>query len=143
LPNEIAALVRAFVIDLVHLNEPGQAVGLNLPCPMVAVSHSCIGTWFRAVRDAAPPAEWAWHLERTRAGLRQADMVVTPSSSHAVALADCYGPLTRQIVVHNAVKPAANAGQHDTIVFAAGRRWDEAKNGVVLDVAAARTQWPV
>jgi glycosyltransferase involved in cell wall biosynthesis len=143
LPNEIATLVRAFAIDLVHLNEPGQAVGLSLPCPVLAVSHSCIGTWFRGVRNTTPPDDWAWHLERTRAGLGQADLVVAPSASHAAALADCYGTSTRQVVVHNAVEPTAHAGPRDDIVFAAGRWWDEGKNGLVLDHAAALTQWPI
>jgi glycosyltransferase involved in cell wall biosynthesis len=143
LPGEIAGLVRDHAIDLVHLNEPGQAVGLDLPCPVIAVSHSCIGTWFHAVRNAPPPPEWAWHLERMRAGLARARLLVAPSESHAAALAKCYEPACRQIVVHNAAEPHPGTPQRDDIVFAAARWWDEGKNGCVLDRAASRSRWPV
>ena len=56
LGGELSRLARDHAIDIVHLNEPAQAASLDLPCPTVAVSHSCIATWFRAVRGSRPPA---------------------------------------------------------------------------------------
>ncbi|WP_315927044.1 glycosyltransferase family 4 protein [Mesorhizobium sp. SP-1A] len=143
LRREIAELLRDHAIDLAHLNEPGQAVGLDLPCPVVAVSHSCIGTWFRAVRNEPPPPEWTWHFERTRTGLEQADLVVAPSASHAAALDACYQLRRTAIVVHNAVKPPTHAAQRKDTVFAAGRWWDDGKNARVLDRASTLASWPI
>lgn len=143
LGREIDRLIRGHAIDLVQVNEPGQAAHLALSCPLVAVSHSCIATWFRAVRGEPPPAEWAWQERRTGAGLKRADLVVVPSASHGAALRDCYGKLPRLSVIYNASGMAAPPANRDDMVFAAGRWWDEGKNGHVLDRAAALADWPV
>lgn len=143
LRGELARLVSAHDIDLVQVNEPGQAADLALPCPIVAVSHSCIATWFRAVRGSHPPDDWAWQEERTRRGMKGANLVVAPSASHAAALAECYGGLPRLIVVYNGMSPLTRKSHRDDIVFAAGRWWDDGKNGGVLDKAASQTDLPV
>jgi hypothetical protein len=143
LRGEIAGLLDDFAIDLVQVNEPGQAEGLDLPCPVLAVSHSCIATWFRAVRNTCPPAEWAWQQERAGAGMRNADVLVAPSASHAAALGESYGALPPVLVVHNGVSASPAPQGRDGIVFAAGRWWDDGKNGTVLDEAAGRIGWPV
>jgi len=110
---------------------------------MVAISHSCIATWFRAVRGSHPPDDWAWQAERTRRGMKRANLVVAPSASHAAALAECYGALPRLVVVHNGVSTLARTFHRDDIVFAAGRWWDEGKNAGVLDKAASETELPI
>lgn len=143
LHSELSCLAEKNAIDLVQVNEPAQAAGLKLRCPVVAVAHSCIATWFRAVRNSQPPTDWAWHQERTRAGMYRADVVVAPSASHAAALAACYGPLPRLLVAHNAVSTFSVTEQRHKLIFAAGRWWDEGKNGIVLDRAARKTSWPI
>lgn len=143
-PEELADVVRDHAIDLVHLNEPGQAIGLSLSCPVVAVSHSCIGTWFAAVRNTVAPPGWGWHVARTRTALAQADLLIAPSASHAGALAACYGFRGRCKVVHNAISLVTTAQtQREEFIFSAGRWWDEGKNGKALDRAAGRARWPV
>ena len=143
LNSELAHLIDEHAIELVQVNEPGQAADLVVPCPLVAVSHSCVGTWFHTVRGAQPPHNWAWHEKRTRIGMNRADLLIAPSASHATTLAKCYAPLGRVIVVHNATTPCAEVEKRDDIVFAAGRWWDDGKNGRVLDGAALHTHWPV
>lgn len=143
LGDELACLAHDYAIDLVHLNEPGQAAGLELYCPIVAVSHSCVATWFRAVRDSQPPADWAWYENRTRTGMSRAELVIAPSASHAAALTACYGLTARLIIVHNGVSPYVGTRHRDNVVFAAGRWWDDGKNGGVLDQAALETSWPI
>jgi glycosyltransferase involved in cell wall biosynthesis len=143
LPSELSHLVQDNGITVVHLNEVGQAAGLALPCPIVAMAHSCTTTWFSAVRRSPPPREWEWHRTCADAGMRQADLVVAPSVSHAQALATCYRPLTCHAVVHNAVTPDVDTDTREEFVFAAGRWWDAGKNGQVLDAAAPHTIWPI
>ena len=88
----LRALAEAHAVDVVHLNAPAQAAGLDLSCPVIAVSHSCVVTWLYAVRAQTPTADWAWQLRRNRAGFDRVDAVVTPSRSHGDMLEACYGP---------------------------------------------------
>ncbi|CDX22574.1 Glycosyl transferase group 1 [Mesorhizobium sp. ORS 3324] len=144
LPGELRSLARAHGADLVHLNAPAQAAKLDLPCPIVAVSHSCVVTWLRAVRGRDAAADgWGWHKDRNRAGFDRADIVVAPSRSHADMLEACYGPVARLSVVHNGALPGPIASQREHFVFAAARWWDEGKNAGVLDAAAAIAKWPI
>ncbi|MDN3721924.1 glycosyltransferase family 4 protein [Roseibium salinum] len=89
-------------IDLLHLNLPSQAAALDADLPVVAVSHSCVPTWFAAVRGSAPPDGWAWHHAANRRGFDRASVVVAPSRSHAAALERTYGPIADLNVVYNA-----------------------------------------
>jgi glycosyltransferase involved in cell wall biosynthesis len=142
IPAALARLVEAHAIDLVHLNLPSQAYGLDLPVPIVAVSHSCVPSWFRAVRGSDVPPGWAWQQRRNAAGLANADLVLVPSHSHGAALAACYGPLGHLQVVANATAPRP-ATPKSPLILAAGRWWDEGKNGAVLDAAGDRVDWPM
>lgn len=139
----LQTLVRQERVDLLHLNLPSQAVDLDLPVPVVVVSHSCVGSWFRAVRGHDVPETWRWQLERNARGFQQADLVISPSRSHAELLGRVYGWIERLEVVHNASAVCPAAGDRQPMVFAAGRWWDDGKNGAVLDAAAADTVWPV
>jgi glycosyltransferase involved in cell wall biosynthesis len=143
LPGLLAELVRSQGIDLVHLNLPSQGYQLDVPVPVVAVSHSCVVTWFHAVRCIAPPEAWAWQQRRNRAGFDTADAVLAPSRSHAEMLVTCYGPIAGLEVVHNAARGEDEADEREDYAFAAGRWWDEGKNAAALDQAAAGTAWPV
>ncbi|TPK76904.1 glycosyltransferase family 4 protein [Mesorhizobium sp. B2-4-18] len=143
LPLELRAPIRDYAIDLVHLNGPTQAVGLDAPCPVIAVSHSCVTTWFHSVKGQALDSAWSWQKERNRRGFDRADAVIAPSRSHAEMLETCYGPIARLHVVGNAARPVPTAETRQPLVFAAARWWDEGKNVVVVDQAASLTRWPL
>ncbi len=142
-PREIAALARKHRADLLHLNLPGQAAGLDLDLPIIAVSHSCVATWFAAVKGCALPPDWQWQARLIRAGFDAADAVVAPSRAHADALTVCHGAIDRLQVVHNASTAPDRRLPSRPIVAAAGRWWDEGKDAATLDLAAARIAWPV
>lgn len=143
IPHLLGSVVEQRQIDLVHLNLPSQAVGLALDIPVLVVSHSCVVTWFAAVRQSAVPSEWQWQYRRNRAGFDAADAVIAPSEAHASMLRASYGQIDGLGVVHNATRAAALPLHKEAVVFAAGRWWDEGKNGALLDAAAARVSWPV
>lgn len=140
---QLAGLVEGEEIDLVHLNLPSQAAGLRLAVPMLVVSHSCVVTWFAAVRGTSVPAEWLWQERRNSAGFEAADAVLAPSIAHASMLRRCYGPMQAIEVVHNGARPAPGSLEKEPFVFAAGRWWDDGKNGGALDAAALTSDWPV
>ncbi|MDB6453740.1 glycosyltransferase family 4 protein [Falsirhodobacter sp. 20TX0035] len=129
-------------VDLIHLNLPTHAAGLRVEVPVVAVSHSCVSTWFRAVRGGGLPEGWEWQRDLNLAGLRRADAVVAPSASHARLLRQVYGPLDVVVVPNATLAPATQTADRPTVV-ASGRWWDDGKNGATLDRAAARMVWPV
>src|SRR5689334_20612799 len=65
--------------DLVHLN--GYVHG-NLPwnAPVLVVGHSCVFSWWQAVRGELPPAQWTRYRESVTKGLRAANLVAAPSN---------------------------------------------------------------
>jgi glycosyltransferase involved in cell wall biosynthesis len=143
LPDRLAGLVAEHGIDLLHLNAPSQACGLQVPCPVVVVSHSCLVSWWRAVKGGPLPDEWRWHEKRNRSGFGAADLVLSPSRSHANLLEACYGPIDRLQVVPNATVAGCPPARKEPFLVAAGRWWDEGKNGRALDEAARLSVWPV
>ena len=57
----LRAMVREYSVDLLHANLPSQAAGIDGGLPVVAVSHSCVVTWFDSVHGTEPPQDWLWH----------------------------------------------------------------------------------
>jgi glycosyltransferase involved in cell wall biosynthesis len=144
-PARLADLAEAEQVDLLHLNLPSQAAGLSTSRPVVVVSHSCVVTWWDAVRAAPLPPDWAWHRAANRAGFDAADAVLAPSESHAAALERCYGRIDGLSVVRNGVRgePGIAWAEKKLHALAVGRWWDDGKNGAVLDAAAALLAQPV
>ena len=142
-PGSLSALIEKWRADIVHLNYPSQSCGLPVHVPVLAVSHSCVASWWQAVKATPLPAEWRWQVRRQREGLRRADAIVTPSESHSALVQSLYGPLQQIHVVPNAISAVLPSGSKDDIVFAAARWWDEGKNAGILDRAAAALPWPV
>lgn len=130
--------------DLIHLN--GLVHG-SLPWrqPVVAVVHSCVGSWWRAVKDEDAPESWTGYAERVRQGLRAADVVVAPTQAMLREAEHLYGPFRQQAVIYNGRDPRQfrPAGRKEPFIFGMGRVWDEAKNLSLLAQVAAELPWPV
>lgn len=143
-PAALRTLADDRRVDLLHLNAPAQAAGLSGDrLPIVCASHSCMATWWRAVRRTALPTDWHWRASAEGSGLAAADIVIAPSAAHAAALRAVYGSLPELRVVPNATTLRRGGGPREPYVFAAGRWWDEAKGAAVLDAAAATSPWPI
>lgn len=136
-------LERAVRPDVVHLN--GYAHGaLPWTAPVVMVGHSCVLSWWRAVKGADAPPEWDRYARAVERGLRAADVVLAPTAAMLRCLEAHYGPLRRAAVVPNGRDAAAfRPRAKEPFVFSAGRFWDEAKNLATLDAAADGLPWPV
>lgn len=139
----IARVARRVEAELLHLNLPSQADGLEIDLPIVVAAHSCLATWWRAMRGTPLPPEWKWQREANRIGMHAADAVVAPSASFAGLLQQEYGTCGKLHVVHNGISSFLSDGAKQPFVFAAGRWWDEGKNAAILDAAAKTIQWPV
>lgn len=155
--------------DVVHLN--GYAHG-SLPwrAPVLMVAHSCVLSWWRAVKGEDAPPAWDTYRRRVRQGLAGARLVVAPTRAMLHALIRCHGPLSAARVIWNgcdavgAVAGAASGGAADgaagagapgaadgavavmdkqPLVMSAGRFWDQAKNLGALAACSASLPWPV
>lgn len=142
--RELARIARETRADLVQLNAPALAADARFPCPVVAVAHSCVRSWWGAVRTGPIDPDLAWRAELTGAGLAAADAVAVPSAAFAAALVHCYRLEAAPVVVHNGRRaPAFGDAPPLDFAFTAGRLWDEAKNIAVLDRAAALLPVPI
>ena len=129
--------------DLVHLNGYCHAA-LPWRAPRLVVGHSCVFSWFGAVRGCAPPPKWDRYREETASGLRSAQGVTAPTMAMLHSLWGLYGPFITYGPVYNGRDPAAfPPGEKEPMVFSAGRLWDEAKNTGALETAAEAIPWPV
>jgi glycosyltransferase involved in cell wall biosynthesis len=110
----------------------------------VVVGHSCVLSWWLAVkREPAPPA-WNRYRREVAAGLAGAGRVVAPSATMMRALERHYGPLARTAVIRNGRRAEAfRPGAKQPFVLSAGRLWDEAKNVGALARVARGLPWPV
>jgi glycogen synthase len=138
-------IAEDFHPDLVHLN--GYAHG-NLPWrrPVVMVAHSCVYSWFSAVRKTAPcPTEWGEYRRRVALGLRAATLVTAPTRAMLEELPKHYGGGFRLAAPVFNGRPAQGftPGVKEPFILSGGRLWDEAKNVAVLARASPTLPWPV
>jgi glycogen synthase len=138
----LLALKEEIRPEVVHLN--GYAHGaLPWRAPTVVVGHSCVCSWWEAVKGSPAPDEWNRYRREVARGLRAARLVVAPTRAMLDALERHYGPLTASTIIPNGRDADVPAADKESLVFAAGRVWDEAKNLGTLARVAPRLAWPV
>jgi glycosyltransferase involved in cell wall biosynthesis len=129
--------------DLVHLNGYSHA---DLPwnCPCMVVAHSCVLSWWQAVRKEPLPRRFDSYRERVTRGLARADLVAAPTTAMLSALESSYLPLTNTRVIYNGrCRKRFRPDNKINFILSVGRLWDEAKNiGAVAGLAPA-LPWPV
>lgn len=140
----IAALADAHRASLLHLHEP--SLGAAMPIQRrttVAVLHSCLASWWEAMREDALPETLRWRRTLTEQGLMRADAVIAPSRTMAATMARLYPPRALHVVQNGRQAAPATPHRRSATVFASGRLWDAAKNMATLDRAAALIDAPV
>ena len=136
-------IAESFQPDLVHLNGYSHAV-LPWSVPVIVSAHSCVLSWWRAVKNENAPARYDEYRERVAAGLEAADVVTAPSAAMRDSLSDNYGYWRDCAVIHNGRDPRLFSSRpKSALVFSCGRVWDEAKNLHSLDAIALRSDWPI
>jgi glycosyltransferase involved in cell wall biosynthesis len=137
----LAELASTMEVALLHA--PALLGRCAWPVPVVVVAHSCLTTWWEAVRGCPVAPDFAWRARAAADGFRRADAVAAPSHAFAAAVGRVHG-LTGLTVVHNGRDPVhLPAVPRDRAVLTAGRLWDDAKNAALLDAVAARLSAPI
>ena len=137
-------LERRAGADVVQINGYAHAA-LPFRAPVVAVVHSCVCSWWRAVHGEDAPATWAEYRRRVAAGLAAAAAVVAPTAAildDVLAAHEVPGAITAH-VIPNAREVDVPPAERAPLVLAAGRLWDPAKNLAALDRCAPRIRWPI
>jgi glycogen synthase len=129
--------------DVVHLNAFAHGA-LPFDAPKLVVGHSCVLSWYEAVRGEPAPPSWDRYRRAVREGLRGAAAIVAPSAAMAAALVRHHGPIREPNVIPNGRDPERfTPGEKAPLVMGAGRLWDEAKNAAALARVAEGVPWAV
>jgi glycosyltransferase involved in cell wall biosynthesis len=129
--------------DILHLNS--YTLGcLDWQVPVVVTLHSCVLSWWQAVKGEPAPASWNTYHEHVKAGIQSAGVVTAPSRFIMNAAEKFYGPFRYKKLIYNGIDHSHfKRGRKEKIVFSMGRIWDEAKNISLLLKAAEKIPWPV
>jgi glycosyltransferase involved in cell wall biosynthesis len=144
----LLGLERKIRPAIVHLN--GYVHGAaGFSAPVVVVAHSCVLSWWEAVRHEPAPAQYERYRLAVARGLGAADMVIAPSAAMSSEIVRRYGRPRRIVVVPNGLRPGTAAAASepaptkDPFILSAGRTWDAAKNVAAVARLASRLPWPV
>lgn len=151
--NDLAAsgewvmdLARMHKPDVVHLNTLAHG-GLPWSRPVVLTVHSCVPSWWKAVKGTPLPGEWERYVNLVRDSLKSVDVVIAPSEEMLATTRTIYelkGDETRLDVIPNGRRAERFVqGEKEEFILAAGRLWDEGKGIDTLTAAAADLPWPV
>ena len=128
--------------DVIHLNGYSHAT-LPWAAPVLVVGHSCVLSWFAAVKGEAAPPRWRPYADAVAAGLEAAALVVAPTRAMLRELELHHRFTGERAVIPNGRRASGVTAVKEPFVFAAGRLWDEAKNVAALDRVATQLPWPV
>jgi glycogen synthase len=128
---------------IIHLN--GYCHGaLPWKAPALVVGHSCVLSWWSAVKGESAPDCWRRYRDELRRGMQATALVAAPSQSMLAELARHYGPFRNTKVIANGRSAERfRPGRKDALIFSAGRLWDEAKNISAIAAVAPDLDWPV
>jgi glycogen synthase len=135
-------IASQFGPDIIHLNSYSYAA-LPWDAPVIVTAHSCVCSWWRAVKREEAPPRYDEYRARVRAGLAAANLVIAPSDAMLHELRHHYNFYGNGRVIPNGRHlRRVEMSQKRRRVISVGRVWDEAKNLVLLDIVAPELKWP-
>jgi len=137
-------LEREYTPDVIHLNSFGHGA-LPWRAPTVLTAHSCVLSWWAAVKRQSIPPAWDRYRDVVARSLASVDLITAPSAAMASVLPRYYGVEAQACrVIPNGLNPGRfhrrGKGQ---LILTAGRVWDEAKNVAAVARIAPLLKWPV
>ncbi|MDG5815365.1 glycosyltransferase family 4 protein [Chitinispirillales bacterium ANBcel5] len=140
----LSSIAEFIAPDIVHLN--GFSYGsVKWNIPSLIVAHSCVYSWYRAVKNKDPESEqWSQYKESVSRGLEGVDYIVAPSKDMLDSLSSNYKVSFRGKVIFNGRNRHLFVPKiKDPYILTAGRLWDEGKNIRTLASIAHRLPWQV
>jgi glycosyltransferase involved in cell wall biosynthesis len=141
--DTIARIASRERADIVQTSSAALLANTSFEQPCIAVQHSCVASWWTAVRGTPLPHHFAWRRDLVEAGLNRASAIIAPSTAFAAETARIYDLQTPVLTVYNGRWINVPLGiPRGEFVFTAGRLWDEGKNVATLDRAAGKIAVP-
>lgn len=139
----LLAIEREVQPDIVHLNQFAFGA-LPFAAPTLVVAHSCVLSWWHAVKGEPAPPAWDTYRHKVAQGLAGAGLVAAPTRAMLRTLASNYGCGDGALVLGNGRTPGLfNPAHKQAFILAAGRLWDQGKNLAALQAVAPQLPWPV
>jgi glycogen synthase len=130
--------------DVVHLNNYGCGT-LPWSTPLVLTAHSCVLSWWAAVKRDRLPPRWSRYRREVECSLKAADLLLAPTAAMLRTVKENYGVdlATCRVAPNGRSSARFRAVSKEPILLTAGRLWDEAKNIAAVAQVAAKLPWPV
>jgi len=136
-------LEQQFQPDVIHLNSYAHG-SVPWSAPSLIVAHSCVLSWWEAVKAEPLPARWQAYTKAVRQGLQAVDCVVAPTHWMANEVCRHYGVARMPEVIWNGRSSKDYfCATKQPLVLSVGRIWDEAKNLQALAGIASQLSWRV
>lgn len=136
-------LAATYQPDLVHLNHFAHA-SIDFNAPKLLVMHSCVRSWWRAVKKENAPDNWSRYTALVQKAIFNSDNIIAPSYAILDAFREEYKGLEKAKVVYNGIKLSEyKSNKKEPFIFTMGRLWDEAKNIKLLLKAAPLIKFPI
>lgn len=141
--KKIDALCKIIQPDLFHFNNYINKIS-ERNIPKVTVYHSCVQTWWQAVKGCSVPQEWDDYVEHVGNSCNSSDVLIFPTNAIRKAA-------YKENQLHSEYKVISNAremvftgdAEKEKIILCTGRIWDEAKNLMLLCELADKLPWPI
>lgn len=112
--------------------------------PKITVFHSCVQTWWKAVKSESAPVGWNLYKNHVEKALNQSNVVVFPAGAMREDARELYGINSSTAVISNArTHYPITRLRKKNMIFCSGRVWDEAKNMSAIFKIASNLPWPV
>lgn len=129
--------------DLVHLNNYAQ-IEEEWECPVVTVFHSCVKTWWQAVKGTSAPATWDSYARIVERSLNASDVVVSPTKAILQSALEFHQINSPTKVIYSGKDMDFPQDiKKEEFILCTGRIWDEGKNLNLLSEVASNLNWPV
>lgn len=129
--------------DIIHFNNYAH-MGKGWSCPTITVFHSCVQTWWQAVKGTSFPHSWDRYLEILQNSLNASDVVVVPTQAIMEKVKSNYRISAPGKVIYNGMDQSFfQPVEKEEFILCVGRIWDEGKNLLSLSGIAKKLPWPV
>ncbi|HET8886251.1 MAG TPA: glycosyltransferase family 4 protein [Salinimicrobium sp.] len=129
--------------DLIHFNNYAGVEKYD-DTPMITVFHSCISTWWQAVKYTAIPEEYHTYSQIVQEALNTSDLVVAPTEAILEKAKHAHQITAETRVISNGISEInSEEKEKEPFILCSGRIWDEGKNLLSISKIAKDLSWPV
>jgi glycogen(starch) synthase len=140
----LTGIVQQCQPDVIHMNTLCHGA-LPWNVPVVVTHHSCVLSWWTAVKRSPLPESWARYRKEVKRTLDAASAVIAPSQAALSGIKRHYDvEFDNAFSIHNGCNPELfRPADKEPFILSAGRLWDEGKNVTALGKMAPGLPWPV